>query len=109
MKTIVYVKGGKAVSDFDVEEVFQLLINCYGERYSFSTTSIFHRIRLGIVRDEISHEDYQFEFDGEIIDINEYGAITNWPEGFLEDVARLFEQILRGAFEKRKLLRENDG
>jgi len=36
------------------------------------------------------------------VKINEYGAITDWPEGFFDQSQRESEQILRSAMEKKK-------
>jgi len=39
--------------------------------------------------------------------INEYGAISDWPEGFFDQSQQQAEEILRAAALKRKLNREN--
>ncbi len=41
--------------------------------------------------------------------INEYGAITDWPEGFFDQSQRQAEDILRAATMKRKARRSNLG
>ncbi len=42
------------------------------------------------------------------INVNEYGAITDWPEGFFDQSQNESERILMAAMNKRKRLREKD-
>jgi len=39
--------------------------------------------------------------------INEYGAISDWPEGFFDQSQQQAEEILRAAAMKRKASRRN--
>ena len=39
--------------------------------------------------------------------INEYGAISDWPEGFFDQSQQQAEEILRAAARKRKASRRN--
>jgi len=40
------------------------------------------------------------------VNINEYGAISDWPSGFFDESPREAEQILRAAMKKRKQLKK---
>jgi len=35
--------------------------------------------------------------------VNDYGAITNWPEGFFDQGQREAEDILRAAIDKKRM------
>jgi predicted ATPase len=37
------------------------------------------------------------------VEVNKYGAITDWPEGFFDQSQREAEEILRAALDKKKL------
>jgi predicted ATPase len=39
------------------------------------------------------------------VEINEFGAVLQWPEGFFDESQKEAEEILRAASKKRKLLR----
>jgi predicted ATPase len=41
------------------------------------------------------------------VEINEFGAVVQWPEGFFDQSQKEAEEILRAASKKRKLLRGN--
>src|SRR5690606_25436449 len=43
------------------------------------------------------------------VTVNEYGAITDWPDGFFDQSQRQAEEIIRAATAKRKANRKKDG
>ena len=101
-----YAKTGKAVSDFEVEEIFQELIKytpcrC-NTRVTLSTANIFDRFRLAVVSGEISPKDVAFKFEGRVININKYGRLSEWPMGFCDWELRTSEKILRLAMQMRR-------
>lgn len=75
-------------------------------RLTYSTTNIFTALRLAVVEGRIPAERIIFEYGGERIPINEYGALLHWPKGFLDAELDNVEQILKLATSKRAKIRE---
>jgi hypothetical protein len=108
MIIIEYCLSGQPVSDFYVEEEYKAVLRCYegwkefkdSHTLFYSTDNIFNRIRLGILEDEIDCNEIRFEFNGEEIVINHYGAIRHWPNGFCNLSGNMAEKILLGSFKK---------
>lgn len=86
MITIEYCPlTGKAIPDGKVEIEYQdNIINNTQKYLSYSTGNIFSRIRLGIVKEEITHNSIRFFFNNEYLYPNRYGALLNWPDGFCD-------------------------
>lgn len=61
--------------------------------------------RLMVVQGKIS--DLVIDWNGQIIEVNKYGAIPNWPDGFCNEAVDVASEILRLAMEKRKAERNN--
>ena len=99
---IEYCAQGKPVNDFGLDAEFDFLLRSQNQHFGsefifqYSTENIFNRVRVGIVSGEISQEDVVFIFQGKEFSPNEYGAITNWPNGFCTLNGDMAEQILRG-------------
>lgn len=94
IKYVNYSDKGKAVSDFELNDEYQKLISSNKEYFSYSTENIFHRIRLGILKNEISFKEFIFIYDERYIFIDEYAKMINWPKGFIEQNSKLNEMIL---------------
>lgn len=94
MITITYdPKNGTALRDGDVELVYVEYIQYRANAgIDFSATyanePIFARIRLGITREEISHQDVQFILDGKRYNLTPYGVFASekWPKALLTSV-----------------------
>lgn len=105
MITIEYCEDGSPVSDFYceyfVDEIKAAIDEMEDFNFQVSTTLPIDYIRLAIVKGEIDCTKVALKFNNEIIPINEYGAIVNYPKGMMKwcDVG---EQILRTAMMKRK-------
>jgi hypothetical protein len=111
MLIVDYCRDGIAVSDFDWEYWLNKILEEKGYwtttdmKYRFSTEVMFHALRLEVAKGTISPDDILFRDDGQDIHINEYGAIQDWPRGFLEENMELSEKILTLAMAKRKIER----
>ena len=108
MIIVTYDYNGLAVSDFNVETTYRNIIKFMdvAQAYCFSTSPIFTRIRLGVVRGELDCNEIQFAFHYVDIPINEYGAIVNWPKGFCDSDIDMSEKIMKAAMKLRKSLKE---
>ncbi len=104
MITIEYCEDGEAVSDFNVDRWFKSVVNAtkdpfesaYRPNDKVSTTPPIDRVRVAIANGELSCEDVNFIFNGKIIKSNEYGALSEWPDGFCDVGLKLIEKILTG-------------
>jgi len=109
MLTIVYSGIGDSVNDFRLDDEIYLInkmIASWDEYILYySTENIFTRIRLEIISGNISCDNIQFEYEGENLPVNRFGAIMNWPNGFCDVNIRMSESILRKAINKKKLER----
>jgi hypothetical protein len=77
-----FVPGGKAVSDFAIEEEWQRLKAFMPYEAFFSTENMIDRIRLAVIRDEIEANAVVFCWQGQEIDVDEYGQLSPWPDDF---------------------------
>lgn len=111
MWTLTYGEGFRAVSDFKVEEVYQQLLELERSSYTggFSTTNIFNRIRLGIIRGDLDPRGIGFVYHGVRMSMDIYGDILNWVPGFLSDDAVRAREIVIGASAKRRDDRKKNG
>ncbi len=110
---VYYDKTGEAVSDFDLENTFIYGVKrtikqmpCNLELH-YSTSNIFQRIRLGVIRGEIDCDDFVFLYEDpklgiQYIPVNKYGACPYWPEGFCDVDGNMAESILLGAMKMKK-------
>jgi hypothetical protein len=104
---IEYRRSGVPVSDFEAEEWLRDVVADHlsgGEPslYEVSTSLPIHLVRLAIVTGKLRAEDVAFVHDGKSFSANEYGAITDWPDGFADAGGRVCEKILRAAMAKRR-------
>lgn len=69
---------------------------------------IVHFFRLRAVEGKIEPDKIEFRFGEEVVGLNEYGRIDNWPKGFCDIAGNTLFQIIDGANRKRnKVLDEN--
>jgi len=73
---------------------------------SVNEPATFDALRLMIVEGRLDADDVRFEFNGEQVVVNRYGAVKDWPEGFLDEHMGILDSILRKSVEMRK--RERD-
>ena len=99
MKYIEYHEDGKAVSDFELDNEYWNLISSNSD-FSYSTENIFHRIRLGVLKDEINPENYVLVFKGMNFRMNKFGQINDWPIDFISQNSKLHELILQEMMNK---------
>lgn len=120
MIIVQYSSWGDPVSDFRCEDWMKSVLRTakwlkngetLNETYHVSTSLPFDYIRLAIVEGHIDCEHVLFQYNdgnGNIQDIkvNEYGAITDWPDGFCDRHIDIAEKILKEATKKRKIEEE---
>lgn len=102
MVIIEYSKNGHPISDFDLDNLVEAICNLSNAKLIYSTSNIFFALKLAIVKRQIDCEKIKFEFNGQILNINKYGAIEDWPDGFADIDAKMCEKILMTAIGIRK-------
>lgn len=105
MKIIIeYTEGGNAISDFYVDRWLEDVLSRDHSHglIKVSNETPINAVRQAIVDGRISHEEVAFIYKDHILWVNEYGAISNWPDGFCDKNCRFSENILRKAMNKRK-------
>jgi hypothetical protein len=96
MLTIHYAPGA-GVSDFALEGLYQDLVIASRKQdvvFVCATENLFLRVRVGIVRSEISHENVRFRWQGQEFAPDENGRLEHWPEGFLDLRDKLLEELV---------------
>ena len=93
----------------------RLDVQCVVETHS---EHIINRLRVRIAEDpnntlqNLAKIYFGEKTDGQTafrnVEINEFGAIQNWPEGFFDQNQDESERIIRNASLKRKRLRKDD-
>ena len=73
-----------------------------GYYYGVGNFLVIDEIRARIAEGKIKHEFVQFEYKGEIIKPNRYGALPKYPPGFGDHVFSVAERTLRAAIAARK-------
>lgn len=109
MIIIEYASNGEPVSDFNYEKWFQDVLKHKDSdipiTYVVSTSLPISVINLSIARGELKHSDIKFKYNGQLIDVNEYGVILDWPVGFADIQTDIITNLLKTAINKRKLER----
>jgi hypothetical protein len=72
--------------------------------YNFTTCNEndVHAFRLLIAEGSLPHDKVRFLFGDQTVNINEYGACRDWPDGWADTGARLAENILCATIRKKK-------
>ena len=96
-----YCKEGIALSDFDMEQTYQQIKEAGGE-YNFSTSPIFFRFKQAVAEEEIEIDDIEFRLNGVSVQMNQYGAIPNWPKGFLQGLVDIAQRTLEAQMRRHK-------
>lgn len=111
MLIISYENTGYAYSDFDLLEQAQKIIDEYKnnkvELRVVSTDNVIMALRVLVTRNKISHSDICFKFEGNIITINEYGELSDFPSGFLNKNLPLYRELVEKRL-GRKIGRQNE-
>lgn len=103
-----YTENGEPVSDFKAEGWVKWALSHVGYKHFIVSTSLpFDIIRREIVKGKIFHDQVKFRFNGEDININKYGAITDWKKGFCDKDTDVCEEILRTALELSRKEKKN--
>lgn len=105
MITIEYCEDGEAFSDFDLELFIEELQETETLELQVSTSNVIKAVTLAIVQDKLVHSDIQFMFNEQLISVNEFGVIQDWPDGFADIEAKMCEELITLGIQKRKLLR----
>lgn len=67
----------------------------------YSTENIFTGLRLAVVQGRLDHNLIKFRFNGADVIVNEFGAITKWPNGFCDSNTNKSVEIIKLAMKKR--------
>jgi hypothetical protein len=104
MLTVEYTREGTPVNDFTyINWVYKVLHYKNSDKvFCVSTSIAITAVRLEIVKGNLDCSKVVFKFGDKLLYANEYGAITNWPQGFCDTETRLCEEILRLAMAKKK-------
>lgn len=103
MITIEYIPTGLAISDNEAENfVFSLKDNDF---VSVSTSNVIFAAKVLSLEHNIP---VQFMFNGNIIKMNEYGAIHDWPKGFCDYILNWNSKVIQFAVNKRKKEKKGD-
>ena len=117
MITIKYSEGGQAYSDFNLDAFIKMIkldqVDNFSMKYEVSTSNIIYAVKLAVVRGDLDPEQIQFDWQGQIITVNKFGSLNDWPKYFADIDARMCEEIIRSAIKMRKkekaLANENKG
>ena len=111
-----YVAEGKPIADARAEDYVKDMIEeeNIGENgyYHISTENVIQFLLTAIAKEEISHEKVEISFNGEVVEVNKYGAIHNPPKGFMDHTQRaMTDRIMvamkRGKADREKAKKEN--
>jgi len=104
MITIEYTAHGEPISDFNYHDWLTYIKNNIDSNQTFvvSTSILFFAIRLAICNGEIDESKINFKYQNKILEIDEYGKIHHWPNGFADAEFNLVRNILSCSATKRK-------
>jgi hypothetical protein len=106
MLTVEYAEHGHAVSDFDykrwLDNAKAIIASGKNAKLAVSTAMPIHALRLAIALGEIAPDAVTFEFWGQHIQANTFGALSEWPVGFADRDGAISADILRVATRKRR-------
>jgi hypothetical protein len=96
VKTVIIYKqtGGKVCADGAAVDAARLIMSDGRTEVEVSTGLIIDAVRVMLVTGEISVDEVEFQFEGEVLPHTEVGRITNWPNGFNDTMEGLLMQIL---------------
>jgi len=97
MITIKYDPNGLAIAD-NLAENFVKEIKT-DTTVSVSTSNVVETALTMVISDGL---EVQFEYNGETLIPNEYGALHNWPSGFCDLIPNLTFKRISLAMQKRK-------
>jgi len=101
--TLIYSKfNSVAVSDYDVGRMLKSLRD--DSELRVSTANIVNIARLLHVKGIIF---LKLVFEGETLEVNEYGVVLNCPKNFLSTDAQISSEILISAGKKRRAEKGN--
>ena len=82
---VEYGLNGYVCSDYELEKDVKRWINSEDLSYILvSNESIIQQFRVEVAEGNIHHEDIGFQFDNELILIDENGHLDEWPKGFCD-------------------------
>lgn len=106
---------GEAIADGCVDQIVNDIIEAIRHQdvqiLNYATGNIFQALLLKIAQEIIQPEDislrYVMEDEARIVEVNKYGAIPDWPDGFIDLETRVATKRLaiqaRRQFEERRL------
>lgn len=93
MLTITYSKEGKPNSDGKSRELAKEIVK-KGQDYETSTESLIDAFRVMLYQMELSPEDIQYKYKGEIIPVDADGRFSHYPEGFCDQRDEFLDKLL---------------
>lgn len=105
MLKIIYGPGGIVSSDFNLESWRKEFKNYIDDDQCHSilvsNEMLIDLVRAMIARGEVDYTNVSFEYEGNEIKVNRYGAMDS-PRGFCDLHVSLAEEILKSAMSTRK-------
>lgn len=101
MIRIEYSKSGKAYSDFELDEACDEIISKYYKNYlldqyiNCSSENIILALRLKVATETIDYKHIVMVFCGKELELNEYGCLNEYPEGFCGKMDYIYRQLLK--------------
>lgn len=105
MLIINYSKEGMAYPDAETIYKVEEYINSNHNntiKINVSTENIINAFRLAIVENRINVSEIKFQFEGQDLEVNEYGVFKIMPKGFVDYNDTIIRNIVRRQSEKRK-------
>jgi hypothetical protein len=104
---INYTRHGNPINDFYFGKRDLWFTQFLDEGYNeVSTQNAIDRIRLAVASEELSLDDVEIRFEDEPVNMNKYGAISPWPEGFCETSMNLVGDLLTHQVMRQKAERK---
>jgi len=102
MIIVEFDDDGKAIEDYRVEsfvldKIKQHNDNNYDEldlEVSVSNGLVIETFRALVVEKKFDHNEIQFLFKGQYIQVNKHGALSDWPIGFSDYMDKVLNRIL---------------
>lgn len=99
MFTVIYdADNGFCLQDRKVEDyVMKTLIdNPNGAVIRVGSHLIINAFRVAVLTNQLAAADIKFEFNGQIITINDAGKLSHWPQGFCDIIDSQLDTLFLG-------------
>jgi hypothetical protein len=104
MLKIIYKEGERAYSDFELMEKAHKIIGLYKDNvideFSVSSSNIILALRVLVCRGELSHSEIIFQYENELITIDEYSVLSSHPKGFCDYDVNFLKELVKSKLKK---------